>query len=231
MPVPAVGKPIYGIPYGMLERQPYPPRFDWTGANGDWPAVNWAGVETPSMSVALLNKGLPSYRVETKDTGVSVILLSVLRSPAIPTYLHEPEFYTMTDYDGMRDAGEHDFEIAVTAYMQPFTDSQVVSEAESYNSGLLAVPGAVRLTAMPLVHSDCARLAAVKWAEKEPAVILRLCEFRGKGGAVEIELPAWVKHAWQVNLLEREDEALPVENQAVKLNLRPWEIATLKLNL
>ena len=53
----------------MLERQPYPPRFDWTGANGDWPAVNWAGVETPSMSVALLNKGLPSYRIETEESG------------------------------------------------------------------------------------------------------------------------------------------------------------------
>jgi len=84
---------------------------------------------------------------------------------------------------------------------------------------------------MPLVHSDCARLAAVKWAEKDASVILRLCEFRGKGGAVEIELPGWVKQAWQVNLLEREEEALSVENQAVKLNLRPWEIATLKLNL
>jgi alpha-mannosidase len=82
---------------------------------------------------------------------------------------------------------------------------------------------------MPQVHSDCARLAAVKWAEKEPAVILRLCEFRGKGGAVEIELPGWVKQARQVNLLERGDETLSIENRRVRLTLRPWEIATLKL--
>lgn len=229
MPVPAVAKHMYGIPYGMLERQPYLPRFDWTGANGDWPAVNWAGVEAPSMSVALLNKGLPSYRIETADDSRSVILFSVLRSPAIPTYLHEPEFYTMTDYDGMRDSGEHDFEFAVTAYMETFADSSVVFDAESYNAGLLAVPGSARLADMPQVHSDCARLAAVKWAEKEPAVILRLCEFRGKGGAVEIELPGWVKQARQVNLLERGDETLSIENRRVRLTLRPWEIATLKL--
>jgi alpha-mannosidase len=182
------------------------------------------------MSVALFNKGLPSYRVEIGDADGSVILLSVLRSPALPTYLHEPEFYTMTDYDGMRDAGEHDFEFAVAGYPEPFAESQVVFDAESYNSGLLAVPGAVRLAAIPLVHSDCARLAAVKWAEKEPAVILRLCEFRGKGGEVEVELPGWVKHVGQVNLLEREDKALSVEDQRVKLTLRPWEITTLKLN-
>jgi alpha-mannosidase len=231
MPVPAVGKHIYGIPYGILERQPYSPRFDWTGVNGDWPAVNWAGVEMQGMSVALLNKGLPSYRIEAGDTSGSVILLSVLRSPAIPTYLHEPEFYTMTDYDGMRDAGDHDFEFSVTGYPERFAESQVVVEAESYIAGLLAVPGAVRLAAMPLVHSDCARLSAIKWAEKEPAVILRLCEFRGKGGGVEIELPGWVKHAWQVNLLERGAKALKVENHRVQLKLHPWEITTLKLEV
>ena len=75
--------------------------------------------------------------------------------------------------------------------MEPFADSQVVCEAESYNSGLLAVPGTVRLAAMPRVHSDCARLAAVKWAEKEPAVILRLCEYpRSRGDVARLSCPA-----------------------------------------
>jgi alpha-mannosidase len=231
LPVPVVGKHIYGIPYGMLERQTYPPRFDWAGANGDWPAVNWAGVEMQGMSVALLNKGLPSYRIETDNSGRSVILLSVLRSPAVPTYLHEPEFYTMTDYDGMRDAGEHDFEFAVAGYHERFVESQVVVEAESYNAGLLAAHGVVRLAAMPQVGSECARLAAIKWAEKESAVILRLCEFRGKGGVVEIELPDWAKRPMQTNLLEREAKALKVENHWVQLKLRSWEITTLKLEV
>ena len=231
LPVPAEGKHLYGIPYGMLERQPYPPRFDWTGANGDWPAVNWAGLEAPGMSVALLNKGLPSYRIEAGKAGGSVILLSVLRSPAVPTYLHEPEFYSMTEYDGMRDAGEHNFEFAVTAYGETFAASQVVSDAESYNAGLLAVPGKIQLIEMPALTSQTARITAIKWAEKEDAVILRLCEFRGKDGTVEIGLPGWVKRASQVNLLERQDEPLEIENHRLQLTLRPWEIATLKLEV
>jgi alpha-mannosidase len=229
MPVPSEGKSIYGIPYGMLERQPYPPRFDWTGANGDWPAVHWAGVEAPRMSVALLTKGIPSYRIEAASTGGTAILLSVLRSPAIPTYLHEPEFYTMTEYDGMRDAGEHDFEFAVTAYAEPFAQSSVALDAENYNAGLLAVPGKAQLTEMPQIHAHAVRLAAVKWAEKEEALILRLCEFRGQGEQIEVELPNWVKSAWQVNLLERQDVPMEIGNRRVQLNLRPWEIATLKL--
>ena len=231
LPIPTEGKHLYGIPYGMLERQPYPPRFDWTGANGDWPAVNWAGLEAPGMSVALLNKGLPSYRIEAGKAGGSVILLSVLRSPAIPTYLHEPEFYSMTEYDGMRDAGEHDFEFAVTAYGESFTHSRVVLDAESYNAGLIAVSGKAKLVEMPQVRSDAVRLAAVKWAEKEHGLILRLCEFRGEGGSVEIELPGWVQHASQVNLLERQDIPLEVQNCRVRLTLHPWEITTLKLGV
>jgi hypothetical protein len=47
VPVPEAGKGFYGIPYGMLEREFYQPEFHWYAANGDWPAVNWAGVETP----------------------------------------------------------------------------------------------------------------------------------------------------------------------------------------
>lgn len=231
MPVPAAGKSIYGIPYGMLEREPCPPRFDWTGVNGDWPAVNWAGLETPEMSVALLNKGLPSYRIETGQANGSTILLSVLRSPAIPTYLHEPEFYTMTNYDGMRDAGEHDFEFAITAYREPFAESSVVPDAECYNAGLLAVTGQVRLAEMPRVHSESVRLAAIKWAEKEKALILRLCEFRGKGGSVEVELPSWANHIWQTNLLERQEKPLKVEESRARLTLKPWEITTLKLDM
>lgn len=231
MLVPAEGKHIYGIPYGMLERQPYLPRFDWTGANGDWPAVNWAGLEAPGMSVALLNKGLPSYRIEAGKAGSSTILLSVLRSPAIPTYLHEPEFYTMTDFDGMRDAGEHDFEFAVSAYQEPFAESRVVPDAESYNGGLLAVTGQVRLAEIPQVHSESVRLAAIKWAEKEEAVILRLCEFRGIGGSVEVDLPDWVKGISQTNLLERQGVPLEIGNCQVQLRLRPWEITTLKLKV
>ena len=104
-PLPAAGKHLYGIPYGMLERQPYEPWFAWASASGDWPAVNWAGVQSEGLSVALLNKGTPSSRIERARSGGDVLLLSILRSPAIPTYLHEPEFYSMTAYDGMRDEG------------------------------------------------------------------------------------------------------------------------------
>ena len=230
-PLTISGKHLYGIPYGMLERQPYEPWFAWASANGDWPAVNWAGVQGEGVSVALLNKGTPSYRIEAGKGG-DVILLSVLRSPAVPTYLHEPEFYAMTAYDGMRDEGQHAFEYALTAYTRPLAQSAVVTDAEGYNAGLFTVAGEAHLPELPAVQSENVRLAAVKWAEDgSRALILRLVEFRGQAGSAVIHLPAYVKRAAKVNLLERAAEALPATAGKVQMPARAWEIATLRLEL
>jgi alpha-mannosidase len=236
-PLPTNGKHIYGIPYGMLERQPYQPWFAWAGANGDWPAVNWAGVQGAAYSLAVLNKGTPSYRMEAGKSGGEVILLSILRSPVVPTYLHEPEFYSMTAFEGMRDEGAHEFEYAVTSYPQPFTDNSVVLDAEGYNAGLLALPGRANLPLMPGLNSDNIHLAAIKWAENGAdhrvgnALILRLVEYRGRPGQVVINLPGYVYGGAKVNLLERQAQPIPIADNKIQLSLRAWEIATLRLEL
>ncbi|HUU58887.1 MAG TPA: glycosyl hydrolase-related protein, partial [Phycisphaerae bacterium] len=180
---------------------------------------------------ALLNRGLPSYAIEPHGRGGQVILLSVLRSPALPTYLHEPQYYVMTDYDGMRDEGEHRFEYALAAYDRPFADSDVVGDAESYNAGLLAAPGQVELPEVPRVVSDHVRLAAMKLSEKGRALILRLFEFRGRGGAAELKLPDTARSVQKVNLLERNGQDLEIRSGGVRLPVRAWEIATLRLAL
>lgn len=235
MPVPrspeVQARHVYEIPYGMLTRQPYPPEFRWAGPNGDWPAIHWAGVEQPGLSVALLNQGTPSYRMEKGAARSEVILLSLLRSPAIPTYLHEPEYYTMTEWDGMRDSGEHDFAFAVAAYNRPFAESSVVLDGEAYHTALVSVPGIAHLPPMPQVESTTARLSSVKWAEAGNGLVLRLIEFRGQGGEVVIKLPPEIQVAEKVNLLERQPRPLPIAGGITRLNLKPWEIATIWLGL
>jgi alpha-mannosidase len=131
----------------------------------------------------------------------------------------------------MRDEGDHDFSYAVTAYPEPFADSRVVLDAEGYNAGLLAVPGRAQLPPLPAVQSDNVRLASVKWAEKGRALILRCCEFRGRAGSACVTLPEGVRGAAKVNLLERQGEPLAVENGRAQFRVRPWEIATLRLEV
>lgn len=229
MPVPAMGRHLYGIPYGTLERPVYEPWFDWKAAGGDWPAINWAGVEAPGFSVAALNRGLPSYRIEPADRNSSTILISLLRSPAYPTYLHEPESYTMTDYDGMRDEGRHRLEYAVTGYEQPLLASRVEADAQLFNAGLRAVAGEVTLPDLPAVESDHVYAASFKVAEEGDALVLRLAEYRGCAGRLRVRLPAAVRSAERVNLLERDGCPVPVRGGVAELDVRPWEIVTLRL--
>ena len=229
MPLARGGEGVYGIPYGMLQRPAYEPKFgetNWASANGDWPAVDWAGVESPQGSVALFSRGLPSYTVENSN----VILLSLVRSPTLPTYLHEPTIgYSMTAYDGMRDAGEHHFDYALASYPCAFAASDVIAQAQSYNAGLVATAGKVSLPESPRVDSSCVRLAAMKLAEQSDAIVLRLAEYRGQGGPVTLRLPAWAGGAARVNLLERDEKPLDVADGQVSFSMRPWEIATVRL--
>jgi alpha-mannosidase len=235
MPVPKTGdtkaRYLYDIPYGTLERHPYEPSFDWAGANGDWPGVHWAGIEQDGLSVALFNHGTPSYLMEAGEGNSEVMFLSLLRSPAIPTYLHEPYFYTMTDYEGMRDEGDHEFTFAIGAYDESFAESSVVLDGETYQQVLPVTSGKVELPEMPVVESDTVRLTAVKWAEKGEGIVLRLVEYRGRGGTVQISIPKVFRSAEQVNLLEQPEHALPVAGGKVTLELKRWEIASLKLSI
>ncbi len=230
MPVTTAGAGLYGVPYGAIERPMYHGDFEaWTGANGDWPAVNWAGVDGAVFSAAVLNKGLPSYRIEPDGRYQQTILLSLLRSPNEPTYLHEPFYYTMTDYDGMRDEGCHCLEFAFLSSPGRLADSDVVAAAEAFNAPPLTALGRVVLPALPRLVSDHVRIAALKPAESGEAMILRLAEFRGRSGSSVVHLPQGATSVRKVNLLERGGIELPVAAGTVELTVRPWEIITLRI--
>lgn len=227
MPMPRKGRHMYGVPYGTMERRPYEPKFAWAGANGDWPTINWAGVEA-DPSVALLSKGLPSYCVEDTAAG-STILLSVLRSPSVPTYLHEPVSYQMTDFDGMRDAGSHAFEYALSAYAESFAKSSVTEDGHAYNGGLLAVNGGLDLPKLPSVKSESVRLSSIKASEDGQALILRLAEFRGERGEAQVAVTPEFARIQKTNMLERDGIELDVACGVCHLDVRPWEIVTLRM--
>lgn len=227
-PLPFKGAQFCEIPYGTLRREVYKPVFSWNGATGDWPALNWSGVEGSSYSVALFNRGTPGYKLEDVTQGGSLLLLSVLRSPVIPTFLHEPWDYSMTAFYGMRDVGTHAFEFALTSYDGPFAQSSVTADAEAYTAGVLAVSGEVMFSGMAQLQSECVRLASVKMAETGNAQILRLAEYRGTGGTATIRLPEGAAAISRVNLLERNGTVLPVQQNSIEISIRPWEIVTLR---
>ena len=233
-PGAANGQHLYEVPYAFLERKPYAPRIvlpngdaEWTNASGDWPAGNWAGIQGEAFSLALFNRGTPSYCIDADAEGRENIYLSVLRSPSVPTCLHEPCSYTMQAFDGMRDAGSHHFEYALKSYAGGFAENSVVADGIGYNTLLPVVEAAMPAADLPEICGDGVRIAAVKPAEETKGVILRLVEYRGKAAEIAVTVPAWAKAVYVTDLKEDVLRQLPVEQGAVKLALHRFEIATL----
>lgn len=227
-PTKLSGRHLYEIPYGVLERQPYKPNYDsWFCANGDWPAINWAGISSKSGSVALFNRGIPSYRMD-RSKGGDIIYLSLLRSPAVPTYLHEPRSYSMVAYDGMRDAGIHEFEYAIAVYDKPLEETTVIAQAEEFNMPLVIASGRIKLPKMPIVESENVRISAVT-TDETGALILRLLEFRGIGGKLKLQLPENIVKAQLVQLNEKVICDLSHQDHIIELEAKPFEILTIRL--
>ena len=236
-PVAVNGKHIYEIPYGQIERKPYEldlfwtnGRSNWASAAGDWPAINWAGIEAEDMSVALLNKGTPSYQINTDSNGIENIYLTVLRSPSVGTYLHDPgTAYSMVDYDGMRDAGEHSFEYAFVSYPDGFDKNSVVTDGIAYNTDTVAFSGDIKDIKLPEIVSDDVRIATIKHSQKEDLLIYRLVEYHGKNSEFTVKIPEGMKVSamYEMNLNEEIVEKIPFENNTAIIKTGKFKIKTI----
>jgi alpha-mannosidase len=69
----------------------------------------------------------------------------------------------------------------------------------------------------------------IKRAEEGDGIILRLYESQRKRGPVQVRLGFAVESAWETNLLEEDESELSVENDSIQLNLRPYQIMTIRL--
>lgn len=240
--VPTIGKTrdFYDIPYGVIERKPYESDVvkadnasKWASAAGDYPAINWAGVKTDNYSLAMFNNGTPSYQIKSDCNGNGTIYLSVLRSPSVGSYLHSPVEYTMTDYDGMRDAGEHHFEYGIKAYNKGFDENSAVVDGISFNAKICTMNGYADIAKLPTAECDGARITSVKMAQNRNGLIVRLNEYHGKNSSGRLILPENInaKAVYSCDLKEDAEERLDVKNGVAYFDVKPFEIKTLYIEI
>ena len=79
------------------------------------------------------------------------------------------------------------------------------------------------------VSSPHVIIETVKRAEDGDGIIVRLYESQRKRGPVQLQAGFAVQAAWETNLLEENETALSVDDNSISLNLRPYQIMTLRL--
>ena len=74
-------------------------------------------------------------------------------------------------------------------------------------------------------------MTALKKNEDDDSISLRFFEAEGRAqGRAHVKLFRPIKQAWKTNLIEEEPEAIAVNSDGIaELDVKPWEIVTLKL--
>jgi len=212
----------YEIQFGHLER-PTHVNTSWDVARFEVCAHRWADLSEPGYGVALLNDCKYGY-----DVHGNVMRLSLLRSPGWP----DPE----------SDQGSHHFSYALFPHAGDLREAGVVAEAEAFNIPLVVVspprregwfgyaPSLMSPRSESFVSADRPNVTieAVKKADREDALVVRISESWGTRGPVRISTTLPVRSATRVDLLERDLGDVPCAGGVVELDLRPFELVTVK---
>ncbi|MBI3947064.1 MAG: alpha-mannosidase [Armatimonadetes bacterium] len=209
------GRASFEIQYGHVER-PTHANTSWDMARFEVVAHKWIDISEGSYGVALLNDGKYGHDVQG-----STLRVSLLRAPKNP--------------DPNADMGPHRFTYALYPHRGGVRFGDVVTEADRFNVPLRVVPTHPHAGELPTeysflsVDSGDVFIEAVKRAEKEDALVVRLYEAHNTRGPVRLITTLPVKDAFLADLMEDPIRPVPVKDGEIRLEVKPFEIVTLLL--
>lgn len=202
----------YDIQFGNV-RRPTHWNTSWDYARFEVVGHQWADLSETGYGVSLLNDC--KYGYDVKD---NVLRLSLIKSGIYP--------------DPHADQGLHSFTYALLPHAGGWIGGHTVQSAWSLNNPLTCTAGRAtsQFWSMFHINGENVMIDAVKKAEDEERLVLRLHEFTGQRGLVEITSELPIK-AWQeCNLLE--EASGKVQTQPVlRFELKPYEIKTFLIDI
>ena len=206
----------YEIQWGNVQR-PTHRNTSWDWARFETCAHKWVDLSEGDYGVSLLNDCKYGHDIQN-----NVMRVTLLRSPTMP--------------DPMADYGEHQFKYSLYPHAGAW-DEETQREAYLLNDPIIVCQrreerGNKLIGNLPsLVSIDKPNIIieTVKRAEDGDGIIVRLYESQRKRGPVQLRLGFAVGSAWETNLLEENQSELSVENDSIHLNVKPYQIMTIRL--
>ena len=208
----------YEIPYGAIER-PTTRNNRFEDAKFEVPALRWADLGDQSHGLSLINESKYGY-----DAKGNVLRLSLLRAPTWP--------------DPDADRGHQSFSYSLYPHAGDWKQALTVRRGYDFNYKLTARQVQPHTGTLPSSHSfvevkqDNVVLTALKKAEDSDALLLRVYEWAGKSGNVQVKVPDGAKAAYLTNLMEHpEGGPLTVTPSGeVTFAVHPYEIVSLRID-
>lgn len=202
------------------------PRRKTLGEGIKAPSLTWITWEEGGSGLALMTHGVPINEIKggeiycTLLRSVSVLSADGMSGPLIPT-------------PGAMELGKHSYSYSIYPYSGDWKKAGVHRRGSEFSQTLLAlqadtIPYNKEYQSFSL-EPDNLIISALKKAEKEDAIILRFFETKGERCHAILQLPAQIKAANYVNLLEEEESELNINNGKLEIDVSPFEIITLRL--
>jgi alpha-mannosidase len=213
------GRAVHEIPFGA---SPQPDGIEF-------PAQNWIDYGDAQKGVALLNRGLPGNNVAD-----GTMMLSLLRSTRIVSYGDASGGYGAGNDAAFELNRELVFDYALIPHAGDWRAAGAYRDGMEFNQPLLTCPMAAHPGKLPKqwgfleITPNNIVVSAMKPGSDGTAV-LRVYEATGRATTAKIRLLAQTVAAEEVNLMEDPGQKLPVADNALQLDFRPFEIKTIKL--
>ena len=210
---------VYDIQFGNNERETNR-NTSWEFAKFEVCGHKWADLSDGALGLAVLNDCKYGYRCLESE-----LSLSLLRSPTEP--------------NPVADRGRHTFTYSLLPHAGTFAEGGVIPQGYQLNNPLdgrvtAAHPDGCLPPRLSLVQCSAENVVvgAVKRAEDDGDLIVRLNEETNRRTAVRLEFARAVEAASVVSLMEDETYAdLTPDGNALSLTVEPYEIVTLKVRL
>ncbi len=205
----------FEIPFGSVQR-PTTRNTPAEQAQFEVPAQRWADISNSQQGFSLLNDCKYGY-----DAKGNVLRLSLLRSPDFP--------------DPHADEGEHEFTYSLYPHEGTWKQARTVLRGYELNYKLISIQVQNHQGSLGPEHSflrvqpDNVIVTALKKAEDDDALVLRFYEWAGREADVRLQLPPGAESAVETNLMEKPLEALSIQDGALTLHTKPYEIKTVKV--
>ncbi len=207
----------YEIQYGNIER-PTHVNTSWDQAKFEVCAHKWIDLSEHGYGVSVLNDCKYGCDIHDGRIGLTMLKSATYPNPEADKEYHECSYSIRLHEGGWREAG-------------------TVRQAYLFNNPLF---GRIRPDVGgegpqedSLIRLDKENVIAevVKLAEDDDSVVVRLYEMFNSRTQVRLTCARRIAAAWECDMLEHKERALQAEENSVLLELRPYEILTVKLSL
>lgn len=203
----------YETMFGAVER-PTHANTDADLAQYEVPGHRWADLSEPGFGVSLLSDARYGF-----STFGNMMSLSLLRGTASP--------------DPQADIGVHQLRYALYPHAGDWRDAGTVGEAACFNRPLVwteGIPGTI--LSRPLVAATPANVAVdtIKPAEDGKGFVVRIYESVGSASKARVSFGTTVGAIHLSNTLEDMLSPIASDANSCTLELRPFQIATLRIS-